>query len=368
LKDVAKRMGTNVLEAVDYLDDGTPIQLRVEINEQDGSAVLDFEGTGPEVRNSLNTPTPVVHSAIIYSMRAMLDSEIPLNAGCLVPLDIRIPKNSLLSPSPTAAICAGNVLTSQRIIDVILKAFNACAASQGCTNNLTFGTGGKDKNGLVTTGWGYYETIAGGSGAGPGWHGTSGVHTHATNTRIGDVEILERRYPVMLHRFGLREGSGGEGKYRGGDGVVRDIEFLHPIQVSILSERRSRAPYGAEGGAPGAMGKNLWVKQLRKEDGDLLDEDTLDPMTSTNSKKTVVPPSREPRVINIGGKATTFMGKGDHLIIETPGGGAWGAEDNNVKDEHPVLDALDKMKGAVEWAARGSLAERAAQQAGFGGF
>ena len=159
-------------------------------------------------------------------------------------------------PSPTAAVCAGNVLTSQRIVDVVLKAFNACAASQGCTksvieyllsspvcmltkfitSNLTFGAGGKDKDGNVSAGWGYYETIAGGSGAGPGWHGTSGVHTHITNTRIGDVEILERRYPVLLHRFGLREGSGGEGEFRGGEGVVRELEFMHQLQVSILSE------------------------------------------------------------------------------------------------------------------------------------
>lgn len=137
----------------------------------------------------------------------------------------------------------------------------------------------------------------------------------------------------------------------------------------VAIQRRSRAPYGAEGGAPGAMGRNLWVKQLRKEDGDLLEEGTLDPMASEDNKENIVPPSREPRIINIGGKATTFMGKGDHLIIETPGGGAWGAtKDDNVKDEHRVQGVLDKLKGTIEWAARGSLAERAAQQAGFGGF
>lgn len=146
------------------------------------------------------------------------------------------------------------MLTSQRIVDVVLKAFNACAASQGCTkyvlklsilgttltetysSNLTFGVGGKDKYGETTAGWGYYETIAGGSGAGPGWHGTSGVHTHITNTRIGDVEILERRYPIMVHRFGIRPNSGGKGRWRGGDGVVREIEVLQPLQVSMLSE------------------------------------------------------------------------------------------------------------------------------------
>ncbi|KAG2004684.1 cytoplasmic protein, variant 2 [Coprinopsis cinerea AmutBmut pab1-1] len=236
LRDVAKRAGTNVLSAVDYLDDGSPIQLRVEIDETEGSAVLDFEGTGCEVRGNLNAPISVVHSAVIYCMRSMLDLDIPLNAGCLVPLTVKIPKKSLLSPSRTAAVCGGNVLTSQRIVDVVLKAFHAAAASQGCTNNLTFGAGGKDKDGKNVTGWGYYETIAGGSGAGPSWHGTDGVHTHITNTRIGDVEILERRYPVMIHQFGLRQGSAGVGKWHGGEGVVREIEFLEPLQVSILSE------------------------------------------------------------------------------------------------------------------------------------
>ncbi|KAF8554499.1 Hydantoinase B/oxoprolinase [Imleria badia] len=339
LVEVAKRAGSNVLTAVDYLDDGTPIQLRVEINEETRSAVLDFEGTGCEVRGNLNSPISVVHSAVIYCMRAMLDVDIPLNAGCLVPLDVRIPEKSLLSPSRTAAVCGGNVLTSQRIVDVVLKAFHACAASQGCTNNLTFGTGGKNGDGVAVSGWGYYETIAGGSGAGPGWHGTSGVHTHITNTRIGDVEILERRYPVLLRRFGLRPGSGGDGKWRGGDGVIREFEMTHPLQVSILSEasgqkRRTRAPYGVDGGESALMGRNTWIKQRRQEDGDIVaDED------------------QGPRHVNIGGKATVLMGKGDRLLIETPGGGGWGIPSGaGVEDAH----------GPAEWEARGSLAERAA--------
>lgn len=309
LRDVTKRIGSNVLSAVDYLDDGSPICLKVEIDEKEGSAILDFAGTGCEVRGNLNAPISVVHSAVIYSMRAMLDTDIPLNAGCLVPLQVKIPPKSLLSPSRTAAVCGGNVLTSQRIVDVVLKAFHAAAASQGCTNNLTFGAGGKDKDGNVAAGWGYYETIAGGSGAGPTWHGTDGVHTHITNTRIGDVEILERRYPVMIHRFGLRQGSGGIGKWRGGEGAVREIEFLEPMQVSILSERRARQPYGMEGGGPAAMGRNTWIKKSREEDGD----------TEESECNT--------REINIGGKATVWMGKGDKLLIETPGGGAWGAPD-----------------------------------------
>ncbi|KAG5645678.1 hypothetical protein DXG03_005516 [Asterophora parasitica] len=342
LRDVAKRAGSSFLSAVDYLDDGSPISLTVEINESEGSAVLDFAGTGCEVRGNLNAPISVVHSAVIYCMRAMLDLDIPLNAGCLVPLEIKIPPKSLLSPSRTAAVCGGNVLTSQRIVDVVLRAFHAAAASQGCTNNLTFGTGGKDKDGNSIAGWGYYETIAGGSGAGPSWHGTDGVHTHITNTRIGDVEILERRYPVMLHQFGLRQGSAGLGKWHGGEGVVRELEFLEPMQVSILSERRSRQPYGMEGGGSGALGRNTWVKQLRKEDGDF-DESSLNTT----------------REINIGGKATVWMGKNDRLLIQTPGGGAWGV------DEDARHGAKSTSAHMTTWEPRGSVAERAAAQAGF---
>ncbi|PCH37212.1 cytoplasmic protein [Wolfiporia cocos MD-104 SS10] len=347
LRDVAKRAGSNVLTAIDYLDDGSPIRLRVDINVEEGSAVCDFAGTGCEIRGNLNAPISVVHSAVIYCMRAMLNMDIPLNAGCLVPITVKIPEGSLLSPSRTAAVCGGNVLTSQRLVDVVLKAFHACAASQGCTNNLTFGAGGKDKDGNNVVGWGYYETIAGGSGAGPGWHGTSGVHTHITNTRIGDVEILERRYPVLVHQFGIREGSGGKGKWSGGDGVVRELEFTQGLQVSILSERRTRQPYGMEGGEPGALGRNTWIKQPRKEDGDL-------PGDTDQQRKPL-----RPRKVNIGGKATVLMGKGDRLLIETPGAGGWGVPDP-AQDDGAVDHSHVKA-----WAPRGSLAEREAAQAGF---
>ncbi|KAF8519766.1 Hydantoinase B/oxoprolinase [Hysterangium stoloniferum] len=354
LRDVAKRAGSNVLEAVDYLDDGSPIHLRVEINQEQGSAVLDFAGTGPEVRGNLNAPISVVHSAVIYCMRAMLDTDIPLNAGCLVPVEIKIPPNSFLLPSHTAAVCGGNVLTSQRIVDVVLKAFNVCAASQGCTNNLTFGAGGKDKHGVVKAGWGYYETIAGGSGAGPNWHGTSGVHTHITNTRIGDVEILERRYPVIVHEFALRSGSAGSGKWRGGEGVRRVFEFTEKLQVSILSERRTRQPYGANDGGPGALGRNTWIKECREEDGDLPESIDDDPLEISNGK-----PSHN-RIINIGGKATVMMGKGDRLVIETPGGGGWGAMDGK--------EAEARSEGKRDPAPKASPKDREAihsRQAGY---
>ena len=299
MKEVAKKHSGEALESVDFMDDGTPIKLRIDINASDGSAVFDFSGTGTEVYGNTNAPVAITHSAIIYCLRALINSDIPLNQGCLNPVDIRIPQSSLLSPSRTAAVVGGNVLTSQRITDVVLRAFGACAASQGCTNNLTFGTGGKlSDDGVHVDGWGYYETIAGGAGAGPTWKGTSGVHTHMTNTRITDPEILEKRYPCLLRQFSLRQDSGGEGRHRGGDGVVRDIEFLAPVQCSILSERRVHRPYGMDGGGEGEAGLNLWI--------------TRDSATGLE------------RRVNLGGKNTFKVRKHDRVVVMTPGGGAWG--------------------------------------------
>jgi len=294
LKEVAKRKGPE-LYAIDYLDDGTPIELKISINEEEGTAVFDFEGTGPEIIGNLNAPVSVTYSAIIYSLRSLVNLDIPLNQGCLAPIKVILPPGSILAPSETAAVVGGNVCTSQRVTDVVLKAFEAAAASQGDCNNLTFGNNS----------WGYYETIAGGSGAGPTWDGTSGVHTNMTNTRITDVETFERRYPVFVRQFSLREGSGGRGQHKGGEGVIRDIEFLETVQCSILSERRVHRPYGLKGGGPGACGRNTWVKRGREADGDL------------NSERPI-------RGINLGGKQTVKMGPGDRVIIETPGGGAWG--------------------------------------------
>ncbi|GAA5884844.1 hypothetical protein JCM6882_007118 [Rhodosporidiobolus microsporus] len=319
LKQVAEERGKE-LKAVDHLDDGTPIALAVSIDEKEGSAVFDFEGTGPEIYGNLNAPVSVTYSAIIYCLRAMVDQDIPLNQGCLTPITVKLPPGCCLDPSETAAVVGGNVCTSQRVTDVVLRAFNAAAASQGDCNNLTFGNGGKNEKGEHVSGFGYYETIAGGSGAGRDWEGTGGVHTHMTNTRITDPEVLERRYPTILHQFSLRKGSGGKGQHNGGDGVIREIEFLEPIQCSILSERRVYQPYGLEGGEDGACGRNLWVKQARKADGDL-------PPSGQNSKDKEngdESSSPAPRIVNLGGKATVRMGRGDRIVIETPGGGGWG--------------------------------------------
>ncbi|KAI1389951.1 Hydantoinase B/oxoprolinase-domain-containing protein [Hypoxylon trugodes] len=288
LKRIAKMTNGKPLEAIDYMDDGTAIQLRVDINAETGGAIFDFEGTGPEVYGNWNAPLAICHSSIIFALRCMVNMEIPLNQGAIRPIDVRIPEASLLQPTEDAAVCAGNVLTSQRVVDVIFRAFSAAAASQGCMNNLTFGIDGDED-----TSFGYYETICGGAGGGPTWDGASGVHTNMTNTRITDPEILERRYPVILRRFCLREGSGGAGLHPGGDGIIRDIEFCLPIKVSILSERRAFAPYGLEGGEDAKRGQNVWVK-------------------------------KNGRTINLGGKNTAMMGAGDRIVVMSPGGGGWG--------------------------------------------
>ncbi|KAJ5261030.1 hypothetical protein N7478_011625 [Penicillium angulare] len=302
LKGLHDKFRGQPLEAIDWMDDGTPIQLKVTIDGSSGSAVFDFAGTGAEVYGSWNAPIAITHSAIIYCLRCMIDADVPLNQGCLAPIDIQVPSPSILSPAKTAAVVGGNVVTSQRITDVVFKAFRACAASQGCCNNLTFGTDPKldpQTGKVITPGFGYYETIAGGSGAGPTWQGESGVQVHMTNTRITDPEILEKRYPTMLRQFTLRNGSGGRGKNPGGEGVVRDIEFLAPMQCSILSERRVHRPYGLEGGEYAQPGLNHWITR----DGE----------------------TGEERHINIGGKNTVSVKTHDRVVIMTAGGGGWGA-------------------------------------------
>jgi 5-oxoprolinase (ATP-hydrolysing) len=286
LKDVASGSKSSVLEAIDYMDDGTPICLKITIDKMNGTAIFDFTGTGDEVLGNWNAPLAICHSAVIYSLRCMVQSDIPLNQGCINPITILVPPGSMLNPSNEAAVCAGNVLTSQRLVDVIFKAFGTAAASQGCMNNLTFGINGKD-------GFGYYETICGGSGGGPTWRGSSGVHSNMTNTRINDPESLERQYPVVLRRFMLRPDSGGDGVHPGGDGVIRDLEFRIPMTASILSERRTFEPYGMAGGEPGKRGLNQWIK-------------------------------KNGRVVNMGGKSSVQVEAGDRVVINTPGGGGYG--------------------------------------------
>jgi 5-oxoprolinase (ATP-hydrolysing) len=282
LKGFAAKHGARA-HAIDHMDDGSAIELTIDIDQETGSATFDFTGTGPQVLANHNAPPAVTYSAVIYSLRSLVAQDIPLNQGCLAPITFKIPPYCLLNPSDEAAVVGGNVLTSQRVVDVVLRAFQACAASQGCMNNLTFG----DKE------FGYYETIAGGAGAGPDWEGTSGVHTHCTNTRITDPEILERRYPVLLRQFAIRKGSGGRGMHKGGDGVIRELEPLRPLVMSILSERRTLQPYGLAGGEDGARGLNILVRS----NGVL---------------------------VNISGRYSGPMDVGERLRIETPGGGGYG--------------------------------------------
>uniref|UniRef100_A0A7G3ARE1 Putative oxoprolinase n=1 Tax=Lutzomyia longipalpis TaxID=7200 RepID=A0A7G3ARE1_LUTLO len=310
LKEIAKKtQHGEVLEAEERMDDGTPIKLRITINENEGTAVCDFTGSGPEVIGNCNAPRAITLSALIYCLRCMVGHDVPLNQGCLAPIRVIVPKNSILDPSEGAAVVGGNVLTSQRIVDTILRAFRVCAASQGCMNNITMG----DET------FGYYETVAGGSGAGPTWHGTGGVHTHMTNTRITDPEIMELRYPIVLNKFCLRtDQSGGRGKFNGGEGIQRELLFRKPMTLSVLTERRVLEPYGMAGGSNGKPGLNLLIKK----DG---------------------------RIINLGGKTAIDVEAGDMFSMKTPGGGGYGSpsEGNANPSDHKEQKQFFMEKGSV---------------------
>ncbi len=273
--------GERVFKARDYLDCGAEISLEVTVSKK-GEAVFDFRGTSKELLTNQNAPESVVRSAVIYAIRVMIQEDIPLNEGILAPVEIVLPKGSLLSPSKEAAVAGGNVTTSQRVVDTIFKAFEFCAASNGCMNNVMFG----DES------FGYYETIGGGAGACENSHGEDGVHTHMTNTKITDVETLEREYPVRVRTFRLRKGSGGEGKFRGGEGIERSFEFLKDLDLSVLSERRVFSPYGLKGGECGKRGENLLVSGER--------------------------------VVDLCSRAKVRVKRGDIFIIKTPGGGGYG--------------------------------------------
>jgi 5-oxoprolinase (ATP-hydrolysing) len=278
----------------DALDDGTPIRVALEIEHAASPEAsckglparmrIDFAGTGPASAGNLNAPSAVVRAAVIYVLRSLVDERIPLNGGCLDPVEIVIPTGSILDPPRGSAVVGGNVETSQRVVDVLLGALGRAAASQGTMNNVTFGN----------ERFGYYETIGGGAGGTPLAPGASGVHTHMTNTRITDPEVLEDRFPVQLLAFGLRSGSGGAGRHAGGEGIVRGYRFCEPVSVSLLTERRQRAPFGLDGGANGAPGRN----RVRRAGRRSLEE--------------------------VAGKSTLALDVGDELWVETPGGGGFG--------------------------------------------
>ena len=275
-------------ERVDHLDDGSPIHATITIAGD--SATVDFTGTGPVLKSNLNANRAIVTAAVMYVFRCLINEDIPLNGGVLEPISIIVPECLLNppehpNPSQRAAVVGGNVETSQRVVDVLLGALGLAAASQGTMNNLTFGDAT----------FGYYETICGGSGATANAHGADAVHTHMTNTRLTDVEVIERRYPVRVHEFSIRKGSGGAGQHHGGDGIVRKLEFLRPLNVSLLTERRGPfPPFGLNAGQPGALGRNTLTKADTKT------------------------------IVELGGKAQLTVAAGDLLTIETPGGGGYG--------------------------------------------
>jgi 5-oxoprolinase (ATP-hydrolysing) len=266
------------------LDGGERISVSVAVDAVRRCATVDFTGTSSVSAGNFNAPVSIVRAAVLYVFRTLVRESIPLNAGCLEPLTIVLPPGSLLDPSYPAAVVAGNVETSQCITDALLAALGACAGSQGTMNNFTFGN----------TRHQYYETLCGGAGAGPGFDGASAVHTHMTNSRLTDPEVLEQRFPVRIRKFAIRRGSGGAGRWRGGDGVVREIEFVEPMQAAILSNRRRVAPAGLAGGSPGACGRN-YVRRANGRSEELL------------------------------ATATVELDVGDRFIIETPGGGGYGS-------------------------------------------
>jgi 5-oxoprolinase (ATP-hydrolysing) len=292
------RIPDGLYERTDHLDDGSPIHASIEIRGD--SARVDFTGTGPVLTDSnLNANRAIVTAAVLYVFRCLIDEDIPLNSGVLEPVSIVLPECLLNPPSSDipaecVAVVGGNVETSQRVVDVLLGALGVAAASQGTMNNLTFGD----------SSFGYYETICGGSGATRDAPGTDAVHTHMTNTRLTDVEVIERRYPVRIHEFSIRRGSGGAGRQRGGDGIVRRIEFLKPLSLSLLSERRGEfSPFGLQGGQHGQVGRNALLRAGESECEELT------------------------------GKVQLDVGTGDILTIETPGGGAFGREREEAENE-----------------------------------
>ena len=265
------------------MDDGSPLRVAVTVDAAGRSATVDFTGTGRQRGDNFNAPPAVTRAAVLYCFRCLVGTDIPLNDGCLKPLRIVIPAGTFLSPEPGAAVVAGNTEVSQAVCNALMGALGAMACSQATMNNFLFGDDTRQ----------YYETICGGCGAGPGFAGASAVQTHMTNTRMTDPEVLELRYPVRLEEFAIRRGSGGAGEWSGGDGSLRRIRFLQPMQAVIVASRRSEGPFGMAGGAAGAAGEQ-WVERA---DG------TREALSGTDG---------------------TQMAAGDVFVIATPGGGGWG--------------------------------------------
>jgi len=272
------------------MDDGAVIRVRIDVDAAARSAVVDFTGTSDQLPTNFNAPLSIARAATLYVFRTLVDDAIPLNEGCLKPIELIVPEGSMLNPRYPAAVVAGNVETSQAVVDTLYGALGVLASSQGTMNNFTFGDETRQ----------YYETIAGGSGAGPDFDGTAAVQTHMTNSRLTDPEVLETRFPVLLEEFSIRRGSGGEGRHDGGDGAVRRMRFLEPMTASILSNHRRVPPFGVNGGAPGSVG----VNRVERTDGS---------------------------IEALGATAEVAMSPGDVFVIETPGGGGFGAKEASTR-------------------------------------
>jgi len=270
--------------AFDYeMDQGTRIKVKITVDRESREAIVDFTGTSPQQASNFNAPEPVTRAAVLYVFRVMVEDDIPMNAGCLRPIRIVIPQKSMLAPEYPAAVVAGNVETSQAVTNCLFGALGALSAAQGTMNNLNFGN----------ERYQYYETICSGSPAGPGFPGTDAVHTHMTNTRLTDPEVLEFRYPVLLEDFHVRKGSGGRGQWNAGDGVRRAIRFLERMDCTILSGHRRIRPFGLAGGEAGQVGKN----SVRRKDG------SIEPLAAC---------------------AATVLDAGEAIIIQTPTAGGYG--------------------------------------------
>ena len=286
VREALRGLGDGRFRATELLDDGSPLVVSLDL--KDGSGVVDFAGSAPVHPGNLNATPAVVRSVVLYAFRLLLDRPLPLNEGLLRTVRLEIPEGILNPPFPedarlAPAVVGGNVETSQRLVDALIKALGLAACSQGTMNNILFGNDH----------FGYYETVCGGCGAGADFDGESAVHSHMTNTAITDPEVLEHRYPVRLERFSVREGSGGAGRHPGGDGVVRQFLFLEPVSLSVLSQHRVEAPYGAAGGRPGALGRQVVMRSSGEEQ-------------------------------SLSGIDGCEIEPGDRLLLETPGGGGWG--------------------------------------------
>jgi 5-oxoprolinase (ATP-hydrolysing) len=291
VKDNAEESVRRVIDALEdasftsVTDDGSQVSVAITVDHDDRSATVDFTGTSDTHPGNFNAPPAVAFAAVLYVFRCLVEDDIPLNAGCMKPLQLVLPPDSMINPSYPAAVIAGNVETSQVIVDTLFGALEVMGAAQGTMNNVIWGNDTHQ----------YYETVCGGAGATPNADGCDAVHTHMTNSRLTDPEVLEWRYPVRLESFEIRRGSGGSGRHRGGDGTIRRVRFAETMELNVISGHRRIPPYGLAGGEPGAVG----INRVLRVDG---------------------------AMVELAGSDSIDLDPGDVFEIRTPGGGGYGHE------------------------------------------